>query len=227
MKDIRGSSKRITVLSGRQIGKSTSLLLELIEFSLEKTSTIIYLTPTNNLARKCFKDLVKRCIKTGLIKSANSTTLEVEWINGSIIYFRSSEMREALRGFTVDLLIIDEAAFINDDIFEICLPMCNVRNAPIILVSTPRFRSGFFYDYYQRGMNGVKNYISLTWSNYDTSALLKPELKEEYRLTMSKNKFKNEILGEFVDTDGTLFTNLDNCLLNEAVDDSKLYIGID
>jgi Mrp family chromosome partitioning ATPase len=55
-------------------------------------------------------------------------------------------MRDNLRGYTVDFLIIDEAAFISDEIFDIVLPMTNVKQAPIVIVSTPRFRTGKFYE---------------------------------------------------------------------------------
>lgn len=137
---------RVTVLSPRQVGKSYGLQFEIIRFSLEAPSVIMYLCPTNNLARKCFKDLSKKLIKSGLIKSANSTTLEIEWVNGSQVLFRSAEMRDNLRGYTVDFLIIDEAAFISDEIFDIVLPMTNVKQAPIVIVSTPRFRNGKFYE---------------------------------------------------------------------------------
>lgn len=227
LKNSRNSGMRVTVLSPRQVGKSYGLQFEIIRFSLEAPSVIMYLCPTNNLARKCFKDLSKKLIKSGLIKSANSTTLEIEWINGSQVLFRSAEMRDNLRGYTVDFLIIDEAAFISDEIFDIVLPMTNVKQAPIVIVSTPRFRTGKFYEWYQYGMNNLKNFYSLTWSSYDTSEFLTDELKEEYKQTMTKQKFQNEILGEFTDDDGSLFNNIAECIYTGKVEYNSLFIGVD
>lgn len=227
LKNSRNSGMRVTVLSPRQVGKSYGLQFEIIRFSLEAPSVIMYLCPTNNLARKCFKDLSKKLIKSGLIKSANSTTLEIEWVNGSQVLFRSAEMRDNLRGYTVDFLIIDEAAFISDEIFDIVLPMTNVKQAPIVIVSTPRFRTGKFYEWYQYGMNNLKNFYSLTWSSYDTSEFLTDELKEEYKQTMTKQKFQNEILGEFTDDDGSLFNNIAECIYTGKVEYNSLFIGVD
>lgn len=227
LKNSRNSGMRVTVLSPRQVGKSYGLQFEIIRFSLEAPSVIMYLCPTNNLARKCFKDLSKKLIKSGLIKSANSTTLEIEWVNGSQVLFRSAEMRDNLRGYTVDFLIIDEAAFISDEIFDIVLPMTNVKQAPIVIVSTPRFRTGKFYEWYQYGMNNLKNFYSLTWSSYDTSEFLTDELKEEYKQTMTKQKFQNEILGEFTDDDGSLFNNIAECIYTGKVEYTSLFIGVD
>lgn len=229
LKDCRATGKEFYVLSSRQKGKSYVLLLFMIIFSLEKKGDIIYLTPTNNLARKVFKEFVNVLFSSKLIKSANGQTLDITLQNGSNIYFRSAEMRDSLRGYTADLLIIDEAAMISDEIIDICLPMTNATNAPIVMVSTPKFRFGRFYEGYCRGLAKDNGRVqSFNFSDYDTTALLSKDRIEEYKKTMSKTKFINEIMGEFCDEGGDTFENITANVIEFPSDNYKqLTFGVD
>ena len=76
-------------------------------------------------------------------------------------------------------------------------------------------------------MNNLKNFYSLTWSSYDTSEFLTEELKSEYKQTMTRQKFQNEVLGEFTDDDGSLFNNIAECIYTGKVEYNNLYIGVD
>ena len=96
-----------------------------------------------------FKQIVKAVGKTGLIESANASTLEIVFKNGAEILFKSAQQGDALRGFTVTgILVIDEMAFIEDDIIDILMPLVDANNANILMVSTPLFTSGRFYEEY-------------------------------------------------------------------------------
>lgn len=164
--------------------------------------------------------------KTGLVKSANSQLLTIEFTTGSEILFKSAEQKDALRGFTVSgILVIDEAAFIPDEIFEILYPTCDANNAPILVISTPLFCSGEFYELYIRGINGDSRVISFDWSKYDTSKYLSKEKLEYYRNTISPLKFKSEYLGEFISEGSYLFGDLNNCVGEPEGD--IVYAGID
>ena len=44
---------------------------------------------------------------------------------------------------------------------------------------------------------------------------------------MSRAKYTTEILGEFLNDEGLLFTNLSNCILDYTPDYNKVYVGID
>lgn len=44
---------------------------------------------------------------------------------------------------------------------------------------------------------------------------------------MTKQKFQNEILGEFTDDDGSLFNNIAECIYDGKVEYNSLYIGVD
>jgi hypothetical protein len=47
-----------------------------------------------------------------------------------------------------------------------------------------------------------------------------------YKRTYSKNKFTTEILGQFLQNDGALFTGIEDCV-GTASSEDNLYFGID
>lgn len=229
VKDAQGTGKVFVTKARRQTGKSCLASVLLIEYALTRKCISVVVEPTSAQSRRLFKQIVDMMQPTGLLKSANSQLLTMEFSNGSEILFKSAEQRDALRGFTVSgLLVIDEAAFIPDPIFEILYPTCDANNAPILVISTPLFCSGEFYNLYTRGMNGDKHTKSYNWSEYDTSKYLSKEKLEHYRETISSLKFKSEYLGEFISEGSYIFGDINGCIYSSKADDTKpIYAGID
>ena len=111
-------------------------------------------SPTLNQSRKLYEEIVEATQDSCFFKKKNDTLLEISFKNHSKIRFSSAEQRDALRGYTISgVLVIDEAAYQSDDIFYMLLPMVDVRKAPIVMASSPRFRKGFFYDNYVLGLS--------------------------------------------------------------------------
>lgn len=216
------------IKSKRQIGKSCLAALELIETALKYKCISVVVEPTQAQSRRLYKQIVGMMEKTGLIKSANSQLLTIEFSNTSEILFKSAEQKEALRGFTVSgLLVIDEAAYIEDGIFEILYPTCDAYNSSIMVISTPLFCSGEFYELYTRGLNGDKRIKSFNWSEYDTSIFLSEEKLEYYRETISPLKFKSEYLGEFISEGSYLFGDITKNIKTFKELNPPIYAGID
>lgn len=223
-----GTNKVVVVKAHRQAGKSYMCQGVLLHYALNYMGTIsAVVTPTLNQARNIFKDLVSAIYESGVIKKKNETLLEIELINNSRIFFRSSEMREALRGYHINgVLILDEASYLSDDIAQLVLPWRQVAKAPMLILSTPKLKTGFFFRYYNMGIEKVDNIITIDWCDYDTSELLSKEQIEIYRKILSKNQFKSEILGQFLDMEGMVFTNIEPNI-QHTTNYIKLYGGID
>lgn len=218
------------VKAKRQIGKSFIIINELLRFSINNQGvTSCCLSPTLHQARKIYKEILKVTDLTGIVLKKNDSLLEIELINNSVIVFKSAEQRENLRGYTFNgILCIDEASYIDDEIYSIIRPTCDVWQAPILMVSTPRYRKGFFFDTYSMGMmTQYKDKItSYDLCKYDTSALLPAESLEMYRKMLPKNMFITEYLGEFLDSESIVFGNIKECVGNNG-EYNELYIGID
>lgn len=222
----RGSGLTVVVKSKRQCGKSFMCIGILLHYALNYAkSTSALVAPTLAQARKVYKSIVKS--SSAAIKRKNETLLEIEFINGSTIFFKSAEQRDNLRGYSVDgILIIDEAAYISDDILELVLPWRNVANAPMLVTSSPRIRNGFFFDYYQQGLLPDTNVVTVDWNDYDLSEMISPSLLAQYRKVLTKNQFKSEFEGEFLDDDGMVFTNINLSAIAIPFDGTNRYKGV-
>ena len=219
------------VKAKRQIGKSFIIINELLRFAINyEYTTSCCLSPTLNQARKIYKEILKVSQDLPIIKKKNDSLLEIEFINDSVIVFKSAEQRESLRGYTfTGILCIDEAAYIQDDIYSIIKPTTDVHQCPILIVSTPKFRMGFFFDLFQMGyLDKYKDKItSYDLCKFDTSALLPIEALEMYKQMLPKNQYTTEYLGEFLDTESVVFGDFKQCISNNITDYKELYIGID
>ena len=214
--------------SRRQCGKSVMIENILLWYALNiQGSVSAAVSPTLSQSRKLFKDIVNAVYHSKVIKKYNETLLTIEFINGSSVFFKSSEQKDGLRGYTITgILCIDESVYIPDDILELCLPWTQVHRCPVLMVSTPKFKTGFFYRFFSAGISGSKYVTSFDWMQFDTSALLSPEQLEYYRQMLPNNQFISEYMGEFLDTDGLVFTGFRECM-GAPQKGKKLYLGID
>ena len=190
-------------------------------------STSIVVEPTLAQSRKMFNDFMKAIGDSGVVEKANESLLHIRFINKSEILFKSAEQEDALRGYTVSgLLVLDECAFIPRKVIDILLPTTTVHKASILICSTPLTTDGYFYEMY--ALEDTETKRSFDWASYDRSAMISDEQIEHYRRTYSKNKFTTEILGQFLQNDGALFTGIEDCVLDGPADlNSNLYFGID
>ena len=224
-----GRGKILIIKAPRQVGKTFFNISELIySASILKKSVSIVVEPSVFLARKVYNDITKALNGSGVIASANSTTCEINFINGSQIICRSIESMS--RGLTVSgILIIDETCFIDDESIYTLLPLINANNAGLILTSSPFTAEGYFYNMYIKGMEGNDpNIKSFDWAKEEgIKKFLTEEKKALYKSVMSKNKYTTEILGEFLANDGLLFTNISACIGDAVPTEKTAYIGID
>ena len=222
MKDSRGTGKRYVVKARRQVGKSILAITLMIKFSLEQKCVSVCIEPTQAQSRRVYKQIVNCLEGSGCIKSANATLLSIEFVNGSEILFKSQEQRDALRGFSVSgLMVIDEGAFITTDIYNILYPCCDANNAPILIISTPLFMSGEYYNLYTSNSPLIETF---DWSKYDTSKYLSNEKLEYYKQTINPLKFRSEYLGEFISEGSYIFGDFLKCIKDG---EEPYYGGID
>ena len=223
------SGKVAVIKSVRQSGKSFLAQMLLIAFALTKRCTSAIYEPTLAQARVQFKAIENYFKGSDIISKANATLLEIEFANGSVIYFKSTE--QSSRGFTIDgILIFDEASFLSEDQIYTTLPLINAHNAPLLIASTPFISDGYFFKMFTKGISSPTDTLrSFDWSKEpEIDRFLTPERKEFYRQTMSRSKYITEVLGEFLSDDGMLFRNIEACCTDERPEVSgKLYIGVD
>lgn len=211
----------LVIKAHRQVGKSLFILNSLLQTSINYAGSVsYYVAPTSNQSRKVFKELVKALEKTPLISTSNASLMDIEFWNGSEIHFKSAEQKDgALRGFTCKgrgILCVDEAAYISAEVFANVLNYTNVNNNNVIVVSTPKFQSGFFYDLYLKGLtDNEDNVVTIDVNDYDTSMFLPESKKQFYKATMPILQYQTDILGEFIKEFSTVFGEFSNICSNK------------
>ena len=228
--DQKGTGKVVVCKSHRQAGKSLMCENILLYYAINypRTRNAI-ISPVLSQSRKVFREIVNAIIETGIIQKKNETLLELTLINGSMIIFRSAEMKDTLRGETINgILIWDEAAYLNEQVAELTLPWLQVHKSPLLIVSTPKIKDGLFWLYWNQGLTGEGNVVSIDWNDFDTSALLSEEIKEQYKKILTPNQYKSEILGEWLDDEGMVFSHFKECVEDNMIQPTdRLYVGID
>lgn len=107
-----------------------------------------------------------------------------------------------IRGFSaVSLLLVDEAARVNDDLYLAIRPMLAVSGGALWLMSTPCGKRGFFHEEWTRRAR--------QWERFRVPATECARISAEYlegeRETMGERWFRQEFLCEFVQTESGVF----------------------
>lgn len=215
------------IKSVRQKSGKTYLLENLlIKTALEKPGSKSFcISPVNAQNLRVFTEISKAILP--LTSKVNSSTMTLEFKNGSVVYFKSAESGDSLRGYTVKrggILVIDEACFVSQSVYEIILPLVSKEHCTLVLASTPDNMSGFFYDCWTSNDSKI---VKINWTEYIQEMYTQDEL-DFYRSVYSSRRFRTEILGEFAIGEGSVFTNVPECVSNtELVSSGNLYAGID
>ena len=231
----KGTGKKVVVRSRRQIGKSTLIANLLLYYAINFDGTKNYcVSPTLKQGKKLYKSVVKALTKAKIVKTANGSDLSIVLKNESEINFKSAEQGEALRGETVTgLLCIDEFAYIPDSVYDIIRPWTDFHKAVTLMVSTPFIKEGYFWTYYNYGLEGSHNTVLIDWADYekykeDLDKILPPEQLKEYESILPKKVFRTEYLGQFIEGGGMVFDFVKEAHREVKIKPTdRLYVGID
>ncbi len=211
---LRSRSRRILLCMGRRAGKTFTVSTRAVHFALTHphTETLLFSRSQRQAnillwnVRTFLRTLGMRCRGDGM----NDKSLLLP--NGSRIISLPPEP-DTIVGYTPGLIILDEAARIEDTLFyQGVSPMLILNDPTIILLSTPNGRRGFFYREWSS---------SRTWDRFFSPTAecprVSPEYLEEQRQSMPEILFRQEFNCEFLDSSTSFFPEL---LLERAIDDT-------
>lgn len=126
--------------------------------------------------------------------------------NGSEIRSVPASERQ-VRGWSVDLLLVDEAALISDDLLlGAAVPTTAARpDARIVLASSANVASGAFFDHVRAGEQGSEHVRTFRWS-LGECWWISASVVEAARASMSPARFAAEYEGVFASGADALFT---------------------
>lgn len=224
--------KFIIFNASRQSGKTLSACIVAIYWALQsKGQHIMIVSPTDSQARKIYKQMIqmlepiiKFAVKNYKAQSGDS---EIAFNNNSVILFRSAASENSLRGYSNSHLILDECAFIKEEVWNTILaPTLTVRGKKVFFCSTPKGKN-FFYKLFRRGMDGETGYRSFKLT-YESNPYANIDFIKEQQEILPYEIFAQEYLGEFVDQ-SSIFKNINEVAVNlqQTPKGQRCVIGID
>jgi hypothetical protein len=192
----------LCIRSGRQTGKSTAIAKLVGDFATKnRKKLVMVIASTERQAYLLFEKIFEYIYHNNrnFIKKGKQfqTKNKLELINTTRIMCLPTGLdARGIRGYTADLLIADEAAFIPRAVFDALTPSISTRikdGARIILLSTPFGRENYFFDCFHND-TFTKFHVSSEECIRQDKDFLEAERKR-----MSKMAYAQEYLGEFAD----------------------------
>lgn len=199
-----GDSKRHSILGARQCGKSTAVAGLAVHRMLTRADYQVVVIAASNRQSTLLVDKCKWILrKLGFqkLRSDGSTPHSVRLPNGSTIVALPCTPR-TIRGFTANLLILDEAAYVPDVVYAASRPMLAATNGDLVLMSTADEPQGFFWEIMtrERGANWTRTTILAGEVSRFSKAFL-----EEERCELGEDKYRREYECEFGDGENGVF----------------------
>jgi hypothetical protein len=186
----------------RQSGKSTmAAILALHRVSWCPSSLVLILAPAERQAKELFTKVAEAYRTLGhAIPAESYRKLGMQLANGSRIEALPGT-EKTIRGFSgVDLLIVDEAARVDDGLYYAVRPMLAVSAGRLMLLSTPAGRRGVFHEEWTNGEG---------WERYEIPASEVPRIPasflDEERASLPAFIYEQEYCCRFIDNEDQLF----------------------
>ena len=154
MVDVAGVA-RVIALTFRQAGKTSAAAVGVAHTMVwrQPGSTSLVLAPTLRQSSELIRNLRGRLLAAGERLTVDNV-FAIELANGSRALALPGADDASIRGLSIDGdLVVDEAARVNDALYEAARPMLirHSETARLILLSTAWARSGFFHKIWSEG----------------------------------------------------------------------------
>lgn len=192
-------------IGGLGSGKSASGCAEAIRQAIDQPgSTGIVAAPTYKQLSASTKELFFKILHPLAIHRYDRVDEKLVLTNGSIIFFRSTEDPEPIRGVNAAWVFLDEGSTTTQQAWDILIGR----------VRQPGFRHRAFLTTTPKGLNWVYDYFASPkkkdgYSYVSATSMDNPHNTPDYfrrmKATFSDRDYQQEVLGEFVGFDGLVY----------------------
>lgn len=201
----------------RQSGKSLVAAVDTLHTAVYRPgSTILLLSPSQRQSAELMTKV------RGLLSSTPTPVavtaegeLHLRFANGSRV-FGLPGTESTVRGFTADLVVVDEAARVARSLITAIRPMLIVSHGRVLAMSTPNGRTGWFFEAWEaEGLGGWRRWLVPAT---DVPRISPADLARE-AASMPAAEFRQEYLCSFEDAAGAVFSaaDLDSMFDEEAI----------
>lgn len=217
--EVEDGSRRFTILrAGRQSGKSWYAARLAVKRALEQDNQfIMILAPTYKQTeaiygriRKLLRPILRRKVDGVTLVTENRTDKSITFFNDSQIMAMTADDPERLRGFSIDLVIVDEAASLPSAEFwiEIIRPALAVTKGDALFISTPKGKANWFYNLWKWAEADIEERPETTpWALFHFKSTDSPYFPDEEAAEARKlgeNVYLQEYEAEFVATGNSM-----------------------
>ncbi|MBP6965621.1 MAG: terminase family protein [Armatimonadetes bacterium] len=221
---------------GRRWGKTESAAVDVCTFALAFDGSVqMIVAPTYDQSRLIARTVERMLLSCPHTRRRTQITrtpyTEIRFRNSRIMARTADEDGRNLRGHAADRVVVDEAAFVRDEVIEEVLgPMLADRDGQLVMVSTP-FGKNHFYRAFAAGQHVNRRYTPMNadgkdrnpdhiGANLRSSAVQRvssfrfpswanPHISREYieaqRASLAERQFAVEYEAEFLDDQSSVF----------------------
>lgn len=171
-------------------------------------SSVLIMSPNYSLSQISFelqRALLKHKGIEPVVDNKKDKVIELE--NGSTVRMGSVNQVDSVVGRSYDLIIFDEAALVNGmDAFQVSLrPTLDRNNARAIFISTPRGKTNWFAELFERGFSDeYPEWCSIKATYRDNPRMTEEDIAEAKR-SMTEAHFRQEYEADFNTYEGQIW----------------------
>lgn len=196
---LEAEAQRLLLVTPRQAGKSTVVgVLAALAMVQGPGTRVVVIAPSWRQA-SLLTGKVAATLQGEPITTETASRLALA--NGSTLDCLPGDRPSTVRGVTADLLLIDEASRVRNELVTACLPMTAATDGRIVLLTTPAGAAGAFYDFWSDTGDDTWTRVFVTMKEVGH---YKPGM-----VAMMKRKlgrmYAQEFEGKFLEAPGALF----------------------
>lgn len=206
-------AKRKVIVAGRRSGKTMGVSGKATE-SMLSGKRVLYAAPTADQTSTFWariKRFLREPIAAGIIHK-NETDRVLEIKGGGRIRAKTAWDADSLRGDYADDLFMEEYSLMNPNAWEeVAAPMLLDNDGNATFIFTPK-RKNHAYKLYQRAIGDTSGRWQAWHFTSHDNPYLSQEALAEITQDMTDAAYRQEILAEFLESEGQVFRNLAACM---------------
>ena len=214
--------------SGRRFGKTYLCITRLINWAIEKPGSLCWYTTANyRMAKQIAWRQLRQMVPSEVFLSKNEAELTIELKNGSILSLKGADNPDSLRGVSLSALVVDEAAYVRQDAWEMVLrPALSDQGGPAWFITTPAGLN-WFHDLWEQSQE-QEDWVNFSYTTIEGGNVPAEEIEAAKR-TLDDRTFRQEYLASFETLSGRCFPDFDENNIDASVKDmgGPIRVGLD
>ncbi len=192
----------------RQSGKSqVAAALAVHKALFTPASLVLMVSRTLDHSGELFKHALRIYKDVGRpVEATSETALSLTLANGSRIVARPGASDVSVRGYTADLLLVDEAARVSNDLYVSATPALARTGGRVVALSTPFGSRGWFYEEWRSDAPWDRYRITADDLPDDWYKPNKDTFLGRERRRLGEWWYRQEYFAEFMDAQSQIFT---------------------